>query len=186
MTTAGGRAATTTHRRTDHALWTETTGLSVGWCGGRTGSSRVSRSLRRSEEVLSPLRVTFFKMSIYARSGRLGLSGLSRCPRSPLLVSGPAVDRPVPDVLCRIGVGVSLVPARGALERLPGAVFTVPVLAGVTVPGGVPGVHHHQIGPGLEGLPLHFLGKGAEPALRQGLVEPVLRVRPRSARGPSP
>ena len=26
--------------------------LSVGWCGGRTGSSRVSRSLRRREEVL--------------------------------------------------------------------------------------------------------------------------------------
>ena len=121
-----------------------------------------------------------------SRGFPFALSGSSRSPRSPSSVSGPGIACPVADVLRRVGVGMSLVPARGAPEHLllyPA--LPVPVLAGVTGDGGVPGVHHDEVRAVLEDPALDFPGEGSESSLRKSLVESVLGVRSGGTRSAS-
>ena len=121
-----------------------------------------------------------------SRGFPFALSGSSRSPRSPSSVSGPGIACPVADVLRRVGVGMSLVPARGAPEHLllyP--TLPVPVLAGVTGDGGIPGVHHDEVRAVLEDPALDFPGEGSESSLRKSLVESVLDVRSGGTRSAS-
>ena len=86
-------------------------------------------------------------------------SGPSHCAGSPFSVSGPAVHRPIADVLRCIGVGVTFVHGRGLAEHaVLRSIFLVSVLARVAGDGRVARVDHDQVdsgglGTGNGGIP---------------------------------